>query len=73
MKTEARRRFCRRCFVGAGPGERAACQPIGGDNIAHVVKWKDAADLAALAGRPVQLHIDLRAAKLYALQFTNDK
>ncbi len=42
---------------------------IGGNYIRKVVSWKGASDLSALAGRPLRLHIEARATKLYGFQF----
>jgi hypothetical protein len=33
------------------------------------VSWKGNTDVAPLAGKPVRLHIRMRAARLYAFQF----
>jgi len=45
------------------------CKKLTGDAIAGEVHWKEAADLARLAGSPVKLKFILRNAKLYAFQF----
>ena len=44
------------------------CTPITGDFVAHPVVWKGGG-LAALAGKPVRLCIELKEADLYAFQF----
>ena len=45
------------------------CDTIMTNDVRHRVSWKGNADLSALAGRPVQLHVEMRSAKLYAFQF----
>lgn len=45
------------------------CQPIRGDAIEHVVAWKRGSDVGHLAGKPVRLRFDLRAADLFSLRF----
>jgi len=45
------------------------CDPISGDHTAATVTWGGKSDLKALAGRLVQLRVELRRAKLYAFQF----
>ncbi len=45
------------------------CDLIRGNHVHHTVTWGGKADVAALAGKPVRLHFDLRDAKLYAFQF----
>ncbi len=47
----------------------ADCQPARENNTAAIVTWKSVRDLAALAGRPVRLAVELKDAKLYAFQF----
>jgi hypothetical protein len=47
----------------------ADCEPIYGDHIARVVKWKGAPDLGALAGRPVKLRFEMSDADLFSLRF----
>ena len=44
------------------------CTPITADAVSHTVSWKGG-DLSALAGKPVRLRFELKAADLYALQF----
>ena len=46
------------------------CDEIYGDYLARTVTWKRAADVSALAGRPVRLRFALSDADLYSLQFT---
>lgn len=43
---------------------------IYGNNIHKTVSWKGSSDVSQLAGQPVRLHLQMRAAKLYAFQFT---
>ncbi len=40
-----------------------------GNEIDRVARWKGGADLSALAGRPIRLHLAMKDARLYALQF----
>lgn len=52
------------------PGFSAAdCELIGGNTLAAPVAWKGNSDLSALAGRPIRLHFEMRACKLFAFQF----
>jgi hypothetical protein len=48
----------------------AEADVIFGNQIKVVATWKGKSDVAALAGKPVRLHITARSAKLYAFQFT---
>ena len=48
------------------------CEEIGGNFIDQRVYWKGRADLSSLAGQPVRLKINLKRAKLYAFQFTQE-
>lgn len=48
----------------------ADCHEIVGDTLAYTVQWRDGADFAALAGRPVRLRFSLHDADLYAYQFS---
>ena len=53
------------------PGYSAAdCDEIGGNFIDQRVNWKGRTDLSGLAGKPIRLRFDLKRAKLYAFQFT---
>ncbi|OGV69627.1 MAG: hypothetical protein A3K19_01725 [Lentisphaerae bacterium RIFOXYB12_FULL_65_16] len=45
------------------------CPHIYGDELNRSVRWKDGTDLAALADRPVKLHIVMREADLYSIRF----
>ena len=46
------------------------CEPIWGDHIARIVKWKNTPKLSALAGQPVRLRFELSDADLFSFQFT---
>ncbi len=48
------------------------CDPITTDDIRYRVTWNKNSDLTALAGEEIQLEIQLKNAKLYALQFMMD-
>jgi hypothetical protein len=48
----------------------ADCEEVGGNFVDQAVHWKGSADVSALAGKPVRIHIVLKRAKLYAFQFT---
>ena len=45
------------------------CDPISGDALKGVVTWKGESDLSAWAGKPVRMRLQMRRARLYALQF----
>jgi hypothetical protein len=45
------------------------CEPIWGDHIARVVKWKSGADASQHAGKPVRLRFALSDADLFAIKF----
>jgi hypothetical protein len=47
----------------------ADCDPIFGDEIARVVKWKSSSNVHALAGRPVRLRFVMEDADLFSLRF----
>lgn len=47
----------------------ADCNPIQGDTIAEVVKWKDNADVSSLAGRAVRLRFVMNEADVFSLRF----
>ncbi len=54
------------------PGyELVNCIPVDRNHIAARVRWRDTDSVAALAGRPVRLHVEARDCKLYAFQFTS--
>jgi len=42
---------------------------LNGNRVYMTVTWNGNADLSALAGKPIRLHIRMRSAKLYAFQF----
>ena len=48
------------------------CEEIGGNFIDQCVYWKGKADVSALAGQAVRVHVALKRGKLYAFQFTKD-
>jgi hypothetical protein len=50
----------------------ADCEEIAGNFIDQAIYWKGKSDVSSLAGRPVRLHIQLKRAKLYAFQFTQE-
>jgi hypothetical protein len=45
------------------------CEPIYGDHIARVVKWKSGRDLTELAGQPLKLRFEMSDADLFSLRF----
>ena len=45
------------------------CEPIWGDHIARIVKWKSGSDVSALASKPVRLRFEMSDADLYAVKF----
>jgi hypothetical protein len=45
------------------------CDPIYGDEIARVVKWKSGSDVRALARRPIRLRFVMEDADLFSLRF----
>lgn len=45
------------------------CEPIYGDHIARIVKWKAGSDVRALASKPVRLRFMMNDADLFALKF----
>ena len=47
----------------------ADCQPITGDHIARIVKWKSGPNVRALAGDPVRLRFVMDNADLYSMKF----
>ncbi len=47
----------------------AESEVIFGNDVHHVVTWQGKSDVSSLAGKPIRLHIEARAAKLYAFQF----
>ncbi len=53
--------------------ESSAAEPVRGNNLAHRVRWKENADLGALAGREIRLKFDLVDARLYAVTFSDEE
>jgi hypothetical protein len=52
------------------PGFRLEdCQPLVGDSIGQIVRWKNTPDLSRLAGQLVRLRVVLQDADLFAIQF----
>ncbi|MEN3939670.1 hypothetical protein WJU23_00125 [Prosthecobacter sp. SYSU 5D2] len=47
----------------------ADCEPVWGDKIQTAVKWKDGADVSALAGKRVRLRFSMKEADVFSLQF----
>ena len=47
----------------------AECQPVFGDQIEGIVRWKQGEDVRRLSNRPVRLRVRLRDAHLYAFRF----
>jgi len=47
------------------------CEPIYGDHIARVVKWKSGTDVSPLAGKPVKLRFELSDADLFSFRFAD--
>lgn len=54
------------------PFTRDNCQPVSGDSTRRPVGWTGAADLSAVAGRPVRLRFWLSAGRLYAFWTSAD-
>lgn len=54
--------------VSAGFGHDE-CDVVRGDEIAHTVTWRGAADVSGLSGKPVRLRFRLCDAKLYSFVF----
>jgi len=47
------------------------CNPIAGDDIARVVKWKQGPGLSAHAGQPVRLRFEMSGADLFSLKLNS--
>ncbi len=47
------------------------CPELIGDRTDHVVKWKQGANVASLAGQTVRLRFEMKDADLYSLRFDN--
>jgi len=45
------------------------CPEFIGDEISHVVRWKNGADVSELAGKPIKLRFVMKDADLYSLKF----
>ncbi|HVE40676.1 MAG TPA: LamG domain-containing protein [Planctomycetota bacterium] len=53
------------------PGyDLADCRPASGDSVSEDVHWAAGPDLGALQGKPLRVRIELRDARLFALQFS---
>jgi hypothetical protein len=50
----------------------ADCEEIVGNFLNQTLYWKGNSDLAALAGRPLSIYIQMKRAKLYAFQFVKE-
>ena len=49
--------------------EFAGCEPITGDAVDGIVKWRDLDDLSYLIDNPVRLIFELNDATLYSFRF----
>ncbi|QGQ28114.1 hypothetical protein [Gimesia maris] len=49
------------------------CEPIYGDHIARIVKWKQGSNVSSISGKPVRLRFKMQDADLYALKFNQRK
>lgn len=45
------------------------CDPIRIDHLQHCVSWDGASNLSEISGKTVRLHVRMKKAKLFALQF----
>ena len=45
-------------------------EPLFGDALDEVIRWKGGSDLSTLAGKPIRLHFNLRDADLFAMRFS---
>ena len=45
------------------------CPEFIGDEIEHIVQWKNGSDVSQLAGKPIRLRFVIKDADLYAIQF----
>lgn len=43
-----------------------------GDDVERIVRWKSGTDVSRLAGQPIRLHVRMRDADLYSLQFQKE-
>lgn len=46
------------------------CEPIWGDHISRIVKWKAGSDVSKLAGKAVKMRVTLSDADLFAIRFS---
>ena len=46
------------------------CYPVVGDHTGAVVRWRGDADPRVPAGQPVGLHVQMRRAELFSLEWT---
>lgn len=49
------------------------CEPIIGNELARVVRWRGESDVSRLAGRTIRLRFELRDADIYSMKFSNDR
>jgi len=49
------------------------CEPIWGDHISRIVKWKTGHDVSAHAGKSVRVRFEMSDADLYSMQFQSSK
>ena len=47
------------------------CEPLSGDSIDQIVRWKSGANVGSLAGQPVRLKFAIHDADVYALRFVD--
>jgi hypothetical protein len=47
----------------------ADCEPIWGDHIGRIVKWKGGADVSAHEGKPVRIRFEMSDADLFSIKF----
>ena len=45
------------------------CEPVFGDTLQYMVKWKSGVDVSSLAGKPIRLRFTLKDADLYSFRF----
>jgi len=51
----------------------ADCINVDRNHIAAAVRWREKSSVAELVGRPVRLHLRLRACKLYGFEFASEE
>jgi hypothetical protein len=44
------------------------CEPVAGDEIKKIIRWKKGGDISAWTGRPIRLRFEVRAADLYSFK-----